>query len=93
MAGTFNTDVVTEIILRLPKLKHLAEIYAKCHLTDKALNYDSILGRVILYDLGMILNFENKTISWQEVSISTKPPNCTAKEFFVIKESIATNRI
>ena len=34
-----------------------------------------------------IFNFENKTITWQEVSISMKPPNCTTKEFFVIKES------
>ena len=25
--------------------------------------------------------------SWQEVSISMKPPNCVTKEFFVIKES------
>ena len=29
----------------------------------------------------------NKTISWQKVSISVKPPNCTEKDFFIIKES------
>ena len=32
-------------------------------------------------------NFENKTIPWQEVSISMKPTNCMAKEFFIVKES------
>ena len=26
-------------------------------------------------------------MTWLEVSISMKPPNCTAKDFFVIKES------
>ena len=31
----------------------------------------------------MIFNFENKNVTWQEVSISMKPPNCTAKGFFV----------
>ena len=97
MAGTFNITFVTGIILKLPELNHSAEIYAKCHLTDKLLNYDLILGRDILHKLGIIFNFENKTITWQEVSISMKPPNCTAKEFFVIKESrpvrIATKRI
>ena len=31
--------------------------------------------------------FENINITWQEVSISMKPPNYTAKEFFLIKES------
>jgi len=87
MAGTFNTTSVTEIMLKLPELNHSAEIYAKCHLTDNLLNYDLILGRDILHELGIIFNFENKTITWQEVSISMKPPNCTAKEFFVIKES------
>ena len=61
--------------------------YAKCHLTDKLLNYNLILGRDILHELGIFFNFEHKPITWQEVSFSMKPPNYTAKEFFVIKES------
>ena len=87
MAGTFNTTPLSEIILKLPELNHSAENYAKCHLTDKLLNYNLIRGRDILHKLGIIFNFENKTIIWQEVSISMKPPNCTAKEFFEIKVS------
>ena len=54
-------------------------------MTNKLLNDDLILGRDVLHKLGIILNFENKIITWQEDSISMKPPNCTAKEFFVIK--------
>ena len=87
MAGTFNTTFVTEIILKLQKLNQ----NAKCHLTDKLLNYDFILGRDILHKLGIILNFKNKTITWQEVSISMIPTNCMAKEFFVIKVSPVRN--
>ena len=72
-------------------------MYTKCHLIDKLLNYDLILGRDILYEIKIIFYFKYKTITWQEVSISMKPPNYTAKEFFVIKESRpvrnATNRI
>ena len=45
-----------------------------------------ILGSDMLHKLGKISNFENKTNTWQEVSILMKPPNCMAKEFFVIKE-------
>ena len=41
----------------------------------------------MLLKLEIIFNFENNTITLQEVSISIKPPNCTAKGFFVIKES------
>ena len=56
-------------------------------MTDKLLNYDLILGPDILHELGIIFIFKNKTITWQEVPISIKPLNCSAKEFFVIKES------
>ena len=33
MAGTFDTTIVTELILKLPELNGN---YAKCHLTDKS---------------------------------------------------------
>ena len=54
---------------------------------DKLLNYNLILDRYRLHELGIIFNFENITITWQEASISMKPISCMAKEFFVIKES------
>ena len=76
-----------DLKLKLLELNHKAEIYAKCHLTNKSLNDNLILGRDILHELCVIFNFKNKTITWQEVSISMKPPNCMTKEFFVIKES------
>ena len=60
MAETFNTTFVTEIILKHPELNHTNKIYAKCHLTDKLLNNDLILGRYILYELGIIFIFKNK---------------------------------
>ena len=92
-AGTFNTTFVKEIILKLPQLNHSTEVNAKCRLMDKLLNYDLILGRDILHQLGIIFDFENKTTNWQKVSISMKPPNCNA----IIKESCpvrnATKRI
>ena len=86
MIGTFNSTFVTEIILKLLELNQSAKIHTKCHLTDNLLNYNLILGRDILHEQGIIYNFKNQTITWQEDSISMKPPNCTAKEFFVIKK-------
>ena len=56
MAGTFNTTFVTELRLQLPELHHTAEIYAKCYLNDKLLNYDLILGRDMPHELGIIFN-------------------------------------
>ena len=87
MTGTFNMSYMTVLDLKLPELNHSVEFYSKCHLTNKLLNYDLILGGDILHELGINFNLENKTITWQEVSIPMKPPNCTAKEFFAIRES------
>ena len=56
-------------------------------MTNKLSNYNLILGRDIVHELGIIFNVKNKTITWQEVPISIRPPNSTAKEFLVIKES------
>ena len=61
------------------------------------MNYDLILGRDVLHELGIVFNFENKTVTWQKVSIPMKLPDCIAKEFFAIKEShpiyLVTKRI
>ena len=56
----------------------------KSHLTDKLLQIDLILGRDIPGKLGIIFNFKNKTISWQEVSIFINIRNYAAKGFFII---------
>ena len=80
MAKIFKTTSITEIILKLPELNHSTNIYAKCNLTDKLLNYNLILGWDILNKLGIIFNLQNKTITWQEVSILMKPPNYTTNE-------------
>ena len=76
MAETFKTTFVTELKLKLPELNDSAKIFAKCHLTNKSLNHNLVLGRDILHELGIVFNFENKIIiTWHEVSISMKPPN------------------
>ena len=76
--------------IKTPRTKSHRVNKANCHLTDKLLNYDFILGRDIIQDLFF---FKNKTITWQAVSISMKPPNCAAKEFFLIKESCPVQNI
>ena len=60
MAGTFNITFVTEKILKFPKLNHSADIYAKCHLTNKLINYNLVLGRDILHELGKVLTLKIK---------------------------------
>ena len=58
-------------------------MYAKCRLNNKLLNYNLILGRDILHGIGIIFNLENKTITWQEVSMSMKPLYCASTESYL----------
>ena len=60
MAGTFNTTYEPEIILKLPELNPSTIIYPKFHLTNNLSNYDLILGRDILQELGIIFNLKIK---------------------------------
>ena len=83
MVGTLNQTSTMEMELKLPELNHNVAIYTNYAL----LNCNLILGRDKLYDVGIIFNFKNKNIAWQEVSISMKVPNCIANKFFVINES------
>ena len=69
----------------------------KYQFTNKLIIYNLFLGRDVIHKLGIIYNFENTTITWQEVSTSIKLTTYTKKEFFVIKENmpvrIANKRI
>ena len=53
MEGTFKTTFVTETIIKLLELNYSAIIYVKCHLTNKLINYNLILG----HKIGIIFNF------------------------------------
>ena len=63
MAGTFNTTFIIELKLKLPYLNDFADIYAKFHLVNKLVNYNLILGRDILHELGIIFNFKSKIVN------------------------------
>ena len=79
---------MTDLDLKLMELNCTSEIYAKYHSTDNLLNYDLILDRDILHKLGIVFNFKNNTVTWQEVSIPMKPPNKTVNKYLVIKENL-----
>ena len=46
---------------KLLELNQITEVVTKFHLKD---THNLILGRDILHKLGIILNFENITITW-----------------------------
>ena len=73
MAGTFKTTRQSDVQLKLPELSDTAEMRVSCHVTKQKSNYDLILGREILRELGIKLDFSNNTTNWKDVSIPMKP--------------------
>ena len=59
----------------------------KCHVTKQKSNYDLILGRDTMTELGITLNFANNTTHWQENNIPMKPINCDVKTHYAIRDS------
>ena len=87
MAGTFKTTQTAKIELKLPELNSTANIAVKCHVTKEKSNYDLIIGRDVLRELGITLDFLNNTTNWQDTTISMKPINCDIKTHFTIRDS------
>ena len=87
MAGTFKTTRSMKIELRLLELNSTANITVKCHVTKEKSNYDLIIGRDVLRELGITLDFSNNTTNWQDITIPMKPINCDIKTHFAIRDS------
>jgi len=51
------------------------------------LKYDLIIGRDLLQALGILLDFKNQTITWDEITIPMKDPEASMEEGYKIHES------
>ena len=97
MAGTFNTTHTCSAEFQIPELNQSAKIASTFHVTQMKGNYDVILGRDVLAELGILIDFRYQTVSWNDASIDMKPTDCTqdtsyyAAETGVVAE--ATSRI
>ena len=65
MAGSFMTKHDCLINFTLPELNPTASIRYMVHVTKHISKYDMIIGRDILQELGIILDFEECQIKWK----------------------------
>jgi len=54
---------------------------------SKTAKYDLITGQELLQDLGILLDFKNQTVTWDEVTIPMRDPDISLEEGFQIHES------
>jgi hypothetical protein len=96
-AGTFNTNKQAMIHIILPELHEKKTITFNCHIAPTLGEYDIIIGRDILRQLGIILNFQQETIEWDDAVIPMKAEGAKLEESFFVPDSSslddATQRI
>ena len=90
-AGTFSTTATVKLDMKLPELSPSAtiELGAHVHKGDLA-NYDVIIGREDLLELGIDIKFSTSTIEWPRMNavIPMKSKDATRfTEFFVGESS------
>jgi predicted aspartyl protease len=96
-SGSFNTTQKVEVNVALPELSNNRTICTSVHVAPKLNQFDMIIGRDLLSNLGITLNFKDHKVQWDDIEIPMKPENATRKEYFHIADSptmdAATERI
>ena len=57
------------------------------HLTEKLGHYDMIIGRDLLTELGVDINFSTSTCSWDNSVIPMREPTVPIEQSFIVEES------
>ena len=83
LAGTFSSDkeltLYNAILPEFHRSRHINKIITK--IFHHQCRYDMIIGRDLLNELGIVLNLDEKTITWAKAQITmrTYPSNKTTK--------------
>jgi hypothetical protein len=75
-AGTFKSTEQTQYQRILPDLHEVRTQYVVINMLLLGI-YDLILGRDLLMNLGIILNFNTQMVEWDDMEIPMKPENST----------------
>lgn len=87
-AGTFKTTKKVEVKMTLPELHSRRVITHKMYVCPTAMHYDMIIGRDLLIDLGIDIQFSTKTVKWDHAEIPMKPQSGSLQNSYHIEDSI-----
>ena len=88
VAGSFSSRGKCHVRLKMAEFNPTATVNHNAHVTDTLGQYDMIIGRELLHELGIDLHFSTATMHWQNVEVSMKKPTCTIPETFHIAEEL-----
>ena len=80
VAGNFNTAGKINAIFALPELNPTSKVKFNLHVASTLGTYDVILGRNLLKELGIILDFKEEIVTWNHAHITMKTSDCTTMD-------------
>jgi len=87
-AGPMETNQKCKLQFMFPELSETKLIEWKMHIVDsKSMNYDIIIGRDVLEELGIIIDFKSKQITWDEISVPMRTMEEVEHEGYFINDS------
>ena len=84
-----TTSQKAQVQFTLPELNKSKLITYSVHLATQLMNYDMIMGRDLLQELGININFKNMTLEWDNNIIEMKSTDATEETSFAINDSPA----
>jgi hypothetical protein len=69
VAGQFITKYATNVVFKLPSLHERRVVETKMHVSSQLNTYDMIIGRDLLQELGIVLNFNEQSIMWDYATV------------------------
>jgi hypothetical protein len=94
MGGQFTTDKTGLVIFSLPEFNLQKQISWKFHVDDRSKSsntYDMIIGRDLLGELGIILNFNDHTVIWDTDTIPMKDKGTLNTQDALLEVYLASN--
>ena len=71
----------------MPELKSSAIVDVQLHVTHMNGHYDIILGRDILSKLGIILDFQQQIVCWEDEIVHMRPTTCTQETTYNVNDT------
>ena len=71
----------------LPKFYAKTVIQKEVFVFNNEMNYDMIIGRDLMTELGISLDFFHQKVRWQDAEIPMKMPNCTINSDFFVQDN------
>ena len=94
MGGQFTTDKSGLVTFSLPEFNLRKQISWVFHVDDRSESsstYDMIIGQDLLGELGIILNFNDKTVTWDTETIPMKDRGTLTTQESLIEVYLTTN--